>query len=65
VLPTRAALDLDGLEIDQTDLDLLLSVDPEIWRQEAALIPEHLELFGEHLPKELWEEYENLVERLG
>ena len=65
VLPTRAALDLDGLEIDQADLDLLLSVDPEIWRQEAALIPEHLELFGEHLPKELWEEYESLVERLG
>ncbi|MEY9963107.1 phosphoenolpyruvate carboxykinase (GTP) [Streptacidiphilus sp. MAP12-16] len=65
VLPTRAALDLDGLDISEDDLALLLSVDPEIWRQEAALIPEHLELFGEHTPKELWDEYEKLVERLA
>jgi phosphoenolpyruvate carboxykinase (GTP) len=65
VLPTREALDLDGLDIAEADLELLLSVDRDIWRQEAALIPEHLELFGEHTPQELWDEYEKLVERLG
>ncbi|QMU75128.1 phosphoenolpyruvate carboxykinase (GTP) [Streptacidiphilus sp. PB12-B1b] len=65
VLPTREALDLDGLDISEDDLALLLSVDPEIWRQEAALIPDHLDLFGEHTPKELWDEYRSLVERLG
>ncbi|MEZ0068963.1 phosphoenolpyruvate carboxykinase (GTP) [Streptacidiphilus sp. MAP12-20] len=64
-LPTQDALDLDGLSIDQADLDLLLSVDPAIWKQEAALIPEHLELFGEHTPKALWDEYEKLTGRLG
>ncbi|SEK26368.1 phosphoenolpyruvate carboxykinase (GTP) [Streptacidiphilus jiangxiensis] len=65
VLPTQDALDLDGLTIDQADLDLLLSVDRDIWKQEAALIPEHLELFGEHTPKALWDEYEKLTQRLG
>lgn len=65
VLPTRDALDLKGLEISDADLELLLSVDREIWKQEAALVPEHLEKFGEHTPQELWDEYNALVSRLG
>jgi len=65
LLPTRDALDLDGLDLSEADLDLLLSVDRDIWRQEAALIPEHFETFGDHLPKELWDEYDRLVKRLG
>ncbi|MDH6134973.1 phosphoenolpyruvate carboxykinase (GTP) [Kitasatospora sp. MAA4] len=65
VLPTQSSLDLDGLDLAQDDLDLLLNVDADIWRQEAALIPAHLELFGEHTPTELWDEYRALVKRLG
>ncbi|MEU9132302.1 phosphoenolpyruvate carboxykinase (GTP) [Kitasatospora sp. NPDC048540] len=65
VLPTVDAFDLEGLDIPQSDLDLLFSVDADIWRQEAALIPAHLELFGEHTPTELWDEYRALVKRLG
>ncbi|MFI5531697.1 phosphoenolpyruvate carboxykinase (GTP) [Kitasatospora sp. NPDC051853] len=65
VLPTVEGFDLKGLNIADADLDLLFSVDKEIWRKEAALVPAHLELFGEHTPKALWDEYEALVERLG
>ncbi|MER8182893.1 phosphoenolpyruvate carboxykinase (GTP) [Kitasatospora sp. NPDC094015] len=65
VLPTVEGFDLDGLDIAPADLDLLFSVDADIWRQEAALIPSHLELFGEHTPTELWDEYRALVKRLG
>ncbi len=65
VLPEQSALDLDGLDLSQADLDLLLTVDADIWRQEAALVPSHLELFGEHTPTELWDEYRALVKRLG
>jgi phosphoenolpyruvate carboxykinase (GTP) len=65
VLPAAGALDTDGLGLSPADLDLLLTVDPEVWREEAALIPAHLETFGEHTPKELWDEYEALVARLG
>jgi phosphoenolpyruvate carboxykinase (GTP) len=63
-VPTRAALDTAGLTVSDEDLDLLLSVDVDTWRQEAALIPPHFERFGEHLPKELWAEYEALLARL-
>ncbi|MFC7217272.1 phosphoenolpyruvate carboxykinase (GTP) [Streptomyces polyrhachis] len=65
VLPVRAELDTEGLELSDADLDFLLSVDPEVWREEAALIPEHLNTFGDHTPKELWDEYRALVQRLG
>jgi phosphoenolpyruvate carboxykinase (GTP) len=65
VLPAPGALDTDGLGLSQDDLDLLLTVDRDVWREEASLIPAHLESFGEHTPKELWDEYRGLVERLG
>jgi phosphoenolpyruvate carboxykinase (GTP) len=64
VVPARGALDTSGLDIPDADLDVLLSVDPETWRREAALIPEHFERFGDHLPKELWAEYQTLLDRL-
>ncbi|MFF4577525.1 phosphoenolpyruvate carboxykinase (GTP) [Streptomyces sp. NPDC001389] len=65
VLPTKAALDLDGLDISDEDLDFLLTVDKDVWREEAALVPGHLNTYGDHTPKELWEQYHALVERLG
>jgi phosphoenolpyruvate carboxykinase (GTP) len=65
VLPAPGALDTAGLGLSEADLSLLLTVDPDIWRQEAALIPSHLETFGDHTPKELWDEYDALVARLG
>ncbi|MCX5266905.1 phosphoenolpyruvate carboxykinase (GTP) [Streptomyces sp. NBC_00199] len=65
ILPTKEALDTKGLELDDADLDFLLTVDKEIWREEAALVPEHLNTFGDHTPKELWDEYRALVKRLG
>ncbi|RFU37294.1 phosphoenolpyruvate carboxykinase (GTP) [Actinomadura logoneensis] len=64
-LPTREALDLDGLDLSDDDLTTLLTVDREVWKQEAALVPEHFETFGDHLPKELWDEYDALVNRLA
>ena len=64
-VPTAAALDLQGLEIDGKDLDVLLSADKETWKRESELMPAHLKSFGDHLPQELWEEYNALVARLN
>ncbi|MDT0310346.1 phosphoenolpyruvate carboxykinase (GTP) [Streptomyces sp. DSM 44917] len=65
VLPAPGALDTEGLELAPEKLEFLLEVDPEIWRQEAALIPEHLHTFGPRTPEGLWDEYRALAERLG
>jgi phosphoenolpyruvate carboxykinase (GTP) len=63
-LPKANELDVSGLNLTAEQIDLLLSVDPQIWRQEAALIPPFYETFGDRLPKALWEQYEALVARL-
>jgi phosphoenolpyruvate carboxykinase (GTP) len=64
-LPTKASLDVSGLSLTDAQLGLLLSVDADIWRQEAALIPAFFEKFGDRLPKALWAEHKALVERLA
>ncbi|MGN5633186.1 phosphoenolpyruvate carboxykinase (GTP) [Streptomyces sp. AC154] len=65
ILPAKGSIDTEGLDLSESDLDFLLKVDKEVWREEAALIPEHLNTFGDHAPKELWDEYRALVRRLG
>ena len=63
-VPAPGALDLDGLDLSSDALRILLEVEPEIWRQEAALIGPHYETFGERLPPALWEEHRSLLARL-
>ncbi|MFF3212148.1 phosphoenolpyruvate carboxykinase (GTP) [Streptomyces sp. NPDC002886] len=65
ILPTVASLDTDGLDLPAADLEFLLTVDKEVWRDEASLVPAHLNTYGDHTPKELWDQYEALVKRLG
>jgi phosphoenolpyruvate carboxykinase (GTP) len=64
VLPTKSALDLSGLSLSDDALDTLLSVDTEVWREEASLIPAAYKAFGDRLPQALWEEHAALVRRL-
>ena len=33
LLPAPGALDLDGLDLSEADLDFLLTVDKEVWRE--------------------------------
>jgi phosphoenolpyruvate carboxykinase (GTP) len=64
-LPAPGSLDVSGLGLTQAQLDLLLTVDTDIWRQEAALVPAFYDRFGDRLPPELWAELDALVARLG
>ncbi len=64
-LPAPDALDTEGLGLSDSDLDVLLSVDRGAWEHEAALIPEFFRTFGGHLPRELWDMYQDLLDRLG
>ncbi|HEU0102837.1 MAG TPA: phosphoenolpyruvate carboxykinase (GTP) [Mycobacteriales bacterium] len=64
-LPSADALDLDGLDIPAADLDLLLSVDTEVWTQEADLMDDYFAQFGDHFPAALAQEHAALKERLA
>jgi phosphoenolpyruvate carboxykinase (GTP) len=52
-LPTPEALDLDGLEVDDSDLAELLSVDEAGWKSAVPQIRDHYAAFGDRLPEAL------------
>ena len=53
LLPTRDALELDGLAIDGADVESLLAVDTDGWRAAVPQIEAHFAQFGDALPDEL------------
>jgi phosphoenolpyruvate carboxykinase (GTP) len=63
-LPAPGALDTAGLDLSPAQLQLLLSVDADVWAEEASLIPAFYERFGERVPQALWAQYRALTERL-
>jgi phosphoenolpyruvate carboxykinase (GTP) len=65
LLPAKGSLDVSGLDLTDSQLDLLLTVDEDVWREEASLIPADYAKFGDRLPPALQQEYEALVERLN
>jgi phosphoenolpyruvate carboxykinase (GTP) len=64
-LPAKSSMDVAGLGLSDEQLDLLLTVDAPVWREEASLIPEFFEKFGDRTPKALWTQHADLVKRLG
>jgi phosphoenolpyruvate carboxykinase (GTP) len=64
-LPTRAALDLDGLDLTDEQIELLLSVDNQAWREEAGKIKPDYDNYADRLPKQLWDELDALESRLS
>ena len=63
-LPTPDAIDISGSDIPPKNMELLLSVDVQAWRQEVESIREHYRRFGDRLPAALSQELESLEERL-
>lgn len=53
IVPLSSELDLDGLTIEQEDLDRVLSIDAERWKQEMKFREQHLAQFA-GLPEEIW-----------
>ena len=64
-LPTKESLDTDGLEIDQADLDTILSVDVDGWKSAVPQIREHFARFGDRLPAVLNVEVDTLEAKLA
>ncbi len=64
-VPAKSSLDISGLTLTDEQMDTLLGVDHEIWRDEASKIPEFFEKFGDRLPDALWDQHKSLTRRLG
>jgi phosphoenolpyruvate carboxykinase (GTP) len=65
LVPSKGDLDVTGLEIADADLEELLHVDPQAWRDELAGIREDFERYGDRLPKAVAGELDALEARLA
>ena len=63
-VPAAGELDIAELNIKPEVIEELLDVDPEAWQQELAGQKEWLEKFGSKMPKEMWEQFKGLEQRL-
>jgi phosphoenolpyruvate carboxykinase (GTP) len=63
LVPAPGALDTEGLDVDATDLDQLLKVDPSEWQAQLPQLHEHYARF-DRLPDELRAQLQALEERL-
>jgi phosphoenolpyruvate carboxykinase (GTP) len=62
--PAPGALNLDGLEVSEADLDELFAVHTDSWLAEADLTAEYFAQFGDAVPAELYAELDALRARL-
>ncbi len=63
-LPAPGAIDTNGLDVTQEQMEELLKVDVEEWLGEIQSIKEHYERFGDRLPTALSDELAALEARL-
>lgn len=64
-VPTTDALDTKGLDITKEQVEKVLDVNNANWKGELPGMKEFFDKFGDTLPKEMWDEYKALEQRLG
>jgi len=65
VVPAIGDMDLDGLDVTESDVIEALRVDAGEWRAELPLIEEWFDFLGEKLPTSIRDEFESLKQRLA
>jgi phosphoenolpyruvate carboxykinase (GTP) len=63
-VPYPGDIDMTGLDLAQGTLEKLLEVDNKAWIEELKGIHKFFKQFRKDLPQELWQEYEDLHQRL-
>ena len=64
-VPTVAAIDRSGLDLDDATMAKILEVRSDAWRAEVPQIEAHFEFIGTQLPAELRDELQELEKRLA
>ncbi len=65
MLPDLKDLDLTGLDISKDKLEKLFNVDPSEWKKELQDIDKFFGEFGGKMPKEMWQEFNDLSEKFN
>jgi len=63
ILPTQDELDLTGMDVPQQDLDRVLTIDTDRWREEMGFREDHLRQF-DNLPEEIWDAHRRVTAAL-
>jgi phosphoenolpyruvate carboxykinase (GTP) len=63
IIPTREELNLEGVDISDADLEAILTIDVDRWKQEMGYREEHLSSF-ERLPEAIWEAHRRVTAAL-
>ncbi|GAB3384654.1 phosphoenolpyruvate carboxykinase (GTP) [Humibacter soli] len=63
-VPSRASLDLEGLDLNRDAVDRLFEIDPAAWLAECDLTEEFFAQFGDRVPRALAAELDSLRYRL-
>jgi phosphoenolpyruvate carboxykinase (GTP) len=64
-LPATDSLDIDGLNINTSDLKAITSLDTDGWREAVPQIREHFAIFGDRLPAKLHDSLNSLESALA
>jgi phosphoenolpyruvate carboxykinase (GTP) len=64
-VPASGAINIEGMDVSKEDMEELLRVDRDEWRNEVPLIREHYAQFGDRLPDELHRTVDVLEQELG
>ena len=63
ILPAKDELDLDGCSVAPEDLETLLTIDTQRWKQEMQYREQHLAQFAD-LPEEIWQAHRRVAAAL-
>jgi phosphoenolpyruvate carboxykinase (GTP) len=64
LVPHLKDIDLKGLSISKEDMEELFRIDRAGWKKEAEDIGEFFKKFGDRMPKEMWDELNDLKAKL-
>ena len=64
-IPTTGSLNTEGLDLAEGVMEKLLSISVDDWKNELERIKRFFNIFGDSLPKQMWDEYNALENRLN
>ena len=64
-IPAAGDLNIEGLDMDESDLAKLFAFDDDAWAAEADVTAEYFSQFGEHAPAELYAQLDKLKARIA